>query len=117
MNFHVYLISTPLLVPPDVKRSFPERGIIQHSEGNTNDWFTVYAKTIQIPREKYPYNFNDYKNMTMLNQAAVEALCSATYLENYLDTMDNLPDDLQRVVTQMRELDIQCKGKFQFNVC
>ncbi|XP_052076310.1 inhibitor of growth protein 1-like [Mytilus californianus] len=47
--------------------------------------------------------------MTMLNQAAVEALCSATYLENYLDTMDNLPDDLQRVVTQMRELDIQCK--------
>lgn len=54
--------------------------------------------------------------MTMLNQAAVEALCSATYLENYLDTMDNLPDDLQRVVTQMRELDIQCKGKFQFLV-
>lgn len=48
--------------------------------------------------------------MTMLNQAAVEALCSATYLENYLDTMDNLPDDLQRVVTQMRELDIQCRG-------
>lgn len=50
--------------------------------------------------------------MSMLNQAAVEALCSATYLENYLDTMENLPDDLQRVVTQMRELDIQCRGNF-----
>ncbi|KAL5012392.1 hypothetical protein ScPMuIL_010943 [Solemya velum] len=47
--------------------------------------------------------------MSMLNQAAVEALCSATYLENYLDAMENLPDDLQRVVTQLRELDIQCK--------
>ncbi|KAK3099677.1 hypothetical protein FSP39_007917 [Pinctada imbricata] len=46
----------------------------------------------------------------MLNQAAVEALCSATYLENYLDTMENLPDDLQRIVSQMRELDIQCRG-------
>ncbi|ELU08926.1 hypothetical protein CAPTEDRAFT_225717 [Capitella teleta] len=43
--------------------------------------------------------------MSMLNQAAVEALCSATYLENYLDCMENLPDDLQRVVSQLRELD------------
>ncbi|XP_062590288.1 inhibitor of growth protein 1-like [Saccostrea cucullata] len=51
--------------------------------------------------------------MSMLNQAAVEALCSATYLENYLDTMENLPDDLQRVVTQMRELDIQCRDIMQ----
>ncbi|KAK2165585.1 hypothetical protein LSH36_48g05028 [Paralvinella palmiformis] len=43
--------------------------------------------------------------MSVLNHAAVEALCSATYLENYLDCMENLPDDLQRVVTQLRELD------------
>lgn len=48
--------------------------------------------------------------MTMLNQAAVEALCSATYLENYLETMENLPDDLQRCVTQLRELDLLCMG-------
>ncbi|XP_064608857.1 inhibitor of growth protein 1-like isoform X2 [Liolophura sinensis] len=47
--------------------------------------------------------------MSMLNQAAVEALCSATYLENYLDAMENLPDDLQRSVSQLRELDSQCK--------
>lgn len=45
--------------------------------------------------------------MSMLNQAAVEALCSATYLENYLDCLENLPDDLQRSVSQMRELDSQ----------
>ena len=49
--------------------------------------------------------------MSILNQAAVEALCSATYLENYLETMENLPDDLQRVVSQLRELDIKCRGK------
>ena len=47
---------------------------------------------------------------SMLNQAAVEALCSATYLENYLDCMENLPDDLQRVVSNLRELDAQTKG-------
>lgn len=51
--------------------------------------------------------------MTMLNQAAVEALCSATYLENYLDAMENLPDDIQRIVTQMRELDIICREILQ----
>ena len=48
--------------------------------------------------------------MSMLNQAAVEALCSATYLENYLDCMDNLPDDLQRSVSSLRELDSQTTG-------
>ncbi|KAI0218539.1 Inhibitor of growth protein 2 [Lamellibrachia satsuma] len=45
--------------------------------------------------------------MSMLNQAAVEALCSATYLESYLDCTENLPDDLQRIVTHLRELDFQ----------
>ena len=49
--------------------------------------------------------------MSMLNQAAVEALCSATYLENYLDSMDNLPDDLQRSVSSLRELDSQTTGQ------
>ena len=50
----------------------------------------------------------------MLNQAAVEALCSATYLENYLDCMDNLPDDLQWSVSSLRELDSQTTGRFYF---
>ena len=52
--------------------------------------------------------------MSVLNHAAVEALCSATYLENYLDCMENLPDDLQRVVTQLRELDSSTNGKSGF---
>ncbi|XP_050417363.2 inhibitor of growth protein 1 [Patella vulgata] len=51
--------------------------------------------------------------MTMFNQAAVEALCSATYLENYLETMESLPDDLQRCVTALRELDIKCRDILQ----
>jgi inhibitor-of-growth protein 1 len=41
----------------------------------------------------------------MLNQAAVDALCSATYLENYLDCVEDLPNDLQRIVSMLRELD------------
>lgn len=47
---------------------------------------------------------------TMLNQAHVEAICSATYLENYLDTLDALPDDLQRILTQIREVDMKICG-------
>lgn len=54
---------------------------------------------------------HELPKMSLLNHAAVEALCSATYLENYLETMENLPDDLQRVVSQLRELDIKCRGK------
>lgn len=42
----------------------------------------------------------------MLNQSTVEALYSATYVENYLDCVENLPDDLQRYLSRMRELDI-----------
>ncbi|CAH1777739.1 unnamed protein product [Owenia fusiformis] len=45
--------------------------------------------------------------MSMLNQAAVEALCSATYLENYLDCLETLPEDLQRSISQLREMDAQ----------
>lgn len=52
--------------------------------------------------------------MSMLNQAAVEALCSATYLQHYLDCMENLPDDLQRIVSQLRELDSQTSGKIAY---
>ncbi|CAG5134331.1 unnamed protein product [Candidula unifasciata] len=46
----------------------------------------------------------------MVNNAAVEAICSATYLSNYLDTMETLPDDLQRNISQMRELHIRSKA-------
>ncbi|XP_013069902.1 inhibitor of growth protein 1-like isoform X1 [Biomphalaria glabrata] len=46
----------------------------------------------------------------MVNNAAVEAICSATYLSNYLDTMETLPDDIQRNISQMRELHIKNKA-------
>ena len=87
----------------------PDRG--SHSterRGKTNCVYTTYINV-------WAY-FRGRKRiiMSILNQAAVEALCSATYLENYLETMDNLPDDLQRIVTQLRELDIQCRGKHFF---
>lgn len=42
----------------------------------------------------------------MLNQTSTEALLSATYVENYLDCVENLPNDLQRHLTRMRELDV-----------
>ncbi|XP_059482667.1 inhibitor of growth protein 1 isoform X2 [Neocloeon triangulifer] len=46
----------------------------------------------------------------MLNQAAAEALYSATYVENYLDCLENLPDDLQRQLSRLRELDALYQG-------
>jgi inhibitor-of-growth protein 1 len=50
--------------------------------------------------------------LNLSNQAAVEALCSGTYLENYLDTIETLPDDLQRNLSQMHELDIKSRGVY-----
>ncbi|OXU32069.1 hypothetical protein TSAR_004843 [Trichomalopsis sarcophagae] len=46
----------------------------------------------------------------MLNQAVVEALYSATYIENYLDCVENLPNDLQRHLSRLRELDASCQA-------
>uniref|UniRef100_A0A336MZ97 Inhibitor of growth protein n=1 Tax=Culicoides sonorensis TaxID=179676 RepID=A0A336MZ97_CULSO len=43
----------------------------------------------------------------MLNQVAVEALYSATYVENYLDAVENLPDEIQRYITRIREIDVK----------
>lgn len=51
-------------------------------------------------------------NVTMLNQAVVEALYSATYIENYLDCVENLPNDLQRHVSRLRELDSTCQSNY-----
>ena len=50
----------------------------------------------------------------MVNNSAVEAICSATYLSNYLDTMEALPDDLQRNISQLRELHIRSRGTFLY---
>jgi len=53
--------------------------------------------------------------VSMLNQAAIDALCSAAYLESYLDCVDDLPNDLQRTVTSLRELDCLTNGMLQKN--
>lgn len=47
----------------------------------------------------------------MLPQVSTEALYSATFVENYLDCVENLPDDLQRLLSRMRELDVTYRGK------
>ncbi|XP_019527808.3 inhibitor of growth protein 1 [Aedes albopictus] len=43
---------------------------------------------------------------TMISQVTVEALHSATYVENYLDSVENLPDDVQRHLSRIREIDV-----------
>lgn len=48
----------------------------------------------------------------MLNQVAVEALYSATYVENYLDSVENLPDDAQKHLSRIREIDCSFIGNF-----
>lgn len=48
----------------------------------------------------------------MLNQVAAEALYSATYVENYLDSVENLPDDVQRHLSRIREIDVQYRCKY-----
>lgn len=51
----------------------------------------------------------------MLNQMASTSaepkMYSATYVENYLDSVENLPNDVQRYLTRIREIDLQCRGK------
>lgn len=47
----------------------------------------------------------------MINQVGAEAMYSATYVENYLDSVENLPNDVQRYLTRIREIDLQYRGK------
>lgn len=50
----------------------------------------------------------------MLHQVNMEALYSATYVENYLDCVENFPNELQRLISRMRELDVYYLGKTCF---
>lgn len=47
----------------------------------------------------------------MATTTAEPKMYSATYVENYLDSVENLPNDVQRFLTRIREIDLQCKGK------
>jgi inhibitor-of-growth protein 1 len=44
--------------------------------------------------------------MTLQNQAAVEALYSATFIEDYLDFVENLPNNVQTYISRLREFDL-----------
>lgn len=46
----------------------------------------------------------------MLNQG-VDAIRSASYVENYLDCVENLPEDIQRYLSRLHELDISYRSK------
>lgn len=48
----------------------------------------------------------------MLSHAVVEALYYANYVNNYLDCIENFPNDVQRFVSRLRELDSTCQSKF-----
>lgn len=50
----------------------------------------------------------------MLHQVNMEALYSATYVENYLDCVENFPNELQRLISRMRELDVYYLGETCF---
>lgn len=50
------------------------------------------------------------------SHVSLEAMYSTTYVENYLDCVENLPDDLQRLLSRLRELDCTYRGKFPLNL-
>jgi len=43
----------------------------------------------------------------MFNQISSEALHSAKYVYDYLDAVENLPNEVQRLITRIRELDVK----------
>ncbi|XP_002741322.1 inhibitor of growth protein 1-like [Saccoglossus kowalevskii] len=46
----------------------------------------------------------------MLSQHNQELQCQTAYVEDYLDCVESLPNDLQRNISQMREIDCQYRG-------
>nr|ACO10721.1 Inhibitor of growth protein 1 [Caligus rogercresseyi] len=48
----------------------------------------------------------------MQNQAAVEALYSATFVEDYMDCIENLPNELQRSLSILKEYDLRQRKEF-----
>lgn len=55
---------------------------------------------------------NDAVNPAILNQQALEALYSATYVEDFIDCNDNMGDDLIRQTTRMFEMGSNYMSKF-----
>lgn len=53
----------------------------------------------------------------MASTSTEPKMYSATYVENYLDSVENLPNDVQRYLTRIREIDLQSRGKNIFLFC
>lgn len=51
--------------------------------------------------------------MNIQNNRAAEVLYSTTYVEDYLDTVENLPDEIQRLVSRLIALDGDVQSFFQ----
>lgn len=47
----------------------------------------------------------------MASTSSEPKMYSAAYVDNYLDSVENLPNDVQRYLTRIREIDLQCRGK------
>ena len=60
----------------------------------------------KISPKKTQSLFAKFTAHSMMNQAAVEALYSATFAEDYLDVVENLPNELQRHLSRLREHDL-----------
>lgn len=75
---------------------------------------TESYRVLSLREERSKEREREKNSVTMLNQAVVEALYSATYIENYLDCVENLPNDLQRHVSRLRELDATCQSNLNF---
>ncbi|XP_053681105.1 uncharacterized PE-PGRS family protein PE_PGRS20 [Anopheles nili] len=49
----------------------------------------------------------------MISTVTVEAHYSTNYIENYLDSVENLPEDVQRYLSRIREIDVLYRGHLQ----
>lgn len=55
--------------------------------------------------------------MKMLSPANGDQLHLVNYVEDYLDSIESMPFDLQRNVSLMREIDAKYQGKCFLRVC
>lgn len=65
-----------------------------------------------MKREKIYCENNNKMINSIAASSAEPKMYSATYVENYLDSVENLPNDVQRYLTRIREIDLQYRGKY-----
>lgn len=68
-------------------------------------------ETSEVPGGKKKKSRTTCKDRTVLAKMD-EALFSATYVDNYIDSVENLPHDVQRQLTMIRDIDVQYRSKF-----